>query len=62
MAVSTLDQDNDNQGPTILAVMWTMTMLALVFVVTRLCVRSRLLRNFGLDDWLIAASMVRETA
>lgn len=41
-----------------MAVMWSMTALATLLVVTRLCVRQRLLRNFGLDDWLIGISMV----
>jgi hypothetical protein len=51
----------EDQGPTILAVMWSLTALALVLVVARLCVRQRILRNFGLDDWLIAFSMVSST-
>ncbi len=46
------------KGPTMMAVMWSMTALATLLVVTRLCVRQRLLRNFGLDDWLIGISMV----
>ncbi|KAJ5979811.1 hypothetical protein N7481_007109, partial [Penicillium waksmanii] len=48
----------EDKGPTILAVMWSMTALALVLVVTRLCVRQRILRSFGLDDWLITFSMI----
>lgn len=48
----------EDKGPTILAVMWSLAVLALVLVVARLCVRQRMLRNFGLDDWLIAISMV----
>ncbi|CAI7584227.1 unnamed protein product [Penicillium manginii] len=48
----------EDQGPTILAVMWSLTVLALVLVVARLCVRQRIIRNFGLDDWLIAFSML----
>jgi hypothetical protein len=51
----------EDQGPTILAVMWSLTVLALVLVVARLCVRQRIIRNFGLDDWLIAFSMVSST-
>lgn len=47
-----------NKGPQIMAVMWSMTTLATFLVIARLCVRQRMLRNFGFDDWLIGASMV----
>lgn len=47
-----------NKGPKIMAVMWSMTTLATFLVIARLCVRQRMLRNFGFDDWLIGASMV----
>lgn len=59
MAASTENATRtDGKGPTIVAVIWSMTSLATIFVVARLCVRQRLLRNFGLDDWLIGISMV----
>lgn len=48
-----------NKGPEMMAVMWSMTTLAMLLVIARLCVRQRMLRNFGFDDWLIGASMVR---
>ncbi|KGO39830.1 hypothetical protein PEX1_010020 [Penicillium expansum] len=41
-----------------MAVMWSMTTLAMLLVIARLCVRQRMLRNFGFDDWLIGASMI----
>ncbi|RMJ28848.1 hypothetical protein PHISP_00299 [Aspergillus sp. HF37] len=47
-----------DKGSTMMGVMWSLTMLAFVIVVTRLYIRQRLLRNLGLDDWLIVASMV----
>ncbi|KAJ6186226.1 hypothetical protein N7519_007527 [Penicillium mononematosum] len=47
-----------DKGPKMLAVMWTMTALATLLVIARLCVRQRMLRNFGFDDWLIGASMI----
>jgi hypothetical protein len=50
--------ETDTKGPTIMAVMWSMTTLATIFVVARLCVRQRMLRAFGLDDWLIGISLV----
>lgn len=42
----------------ILAVMWVMTAVAMGFVIARLGVRQRILKYVGVDDWLIAASMV----
>ncbi|KAJ5787089.1 hypothetical protein N7457_002079 [Penicillium paradoxum] len=47
-----------NKGPEMMAVMWSMTTLALLLVVARVCVRQRILRSFGFDDWLIGASMI----
>ncbi|CAG8084887.1 unnamed protein product [Penicillium nalgiovense] len=47
-----------DKGPKMMAVMWTMTALATLLVIARLCVRQRMLRNFGFDDWLIGASMI----
>ncbi|KAK4870119.1 hypothetical protein LT330_005173 [Penicillium expansum] len=47
-----------NKGPEMMAVMWSMTTLAMLLVIARLCVRQRMLRNFGFDDWLIGASMI----
>ncbi|KAJ6128237.1 hypothetical protein N7471_009454 [Penicillium samsonianum] len=47
-----------NKGPEMMAVMWSMTTLATLLVIARLCVRQRMLRNFGFDDWLIGASMI----
>lgn len=47
-----------DKGPEMMAVMWTMTALATLLVIARLCIRQRMLRNFGFDDWLIGASMV----
>lgn len=49
---------SDDKGGTMMGVMWSLTVLALLIVVTRLYTRQRLLRNLGLDDWLIVASMV----
>ncbi|OKL55304.1 hypothetical protein UA08_09457 [Talaromyces atroroseus] len=47
-----------DKGPTILIVMWTTTSIATLFVAARLFTRIRILRNIGLDDYLIASSMV----
>ncbi|KAJ5614881.1 hypothetical protein N7528_008535 [Penicillium herquei] len=46
-----------NKGPMMMAVMWALTSVALILVAARLCVRTRILRNLGADDWLIALAM-----
>ncbi|KAJ5603288.1 hypothetical protein N7537_006244 [Penicillium hordei] len=59
MADSIMDAPKmGNKGPKMMAVMWSMTTLATFLVIARLCVRQRMLRNFGFDDWLIGASMI----
>ncbi|RAH48314.1 uncharacterized protein BO95DRAFT_62912 [Aspergillus brunneoviolaceus CBS 621.78] len=50
--------DPENKGPALLAVMWTLTSLATVLVCARLVIRTKIIRAFGLDDWLIASSMI----
>jgi hypothetical protein len=46
------------RGPTILIAMWTTTSIAALFVVARLYTRIKILRSVGLDDYLMASSMV----
>lgn len=53
-----LRSEDDDQGPTILAVCWTLTAFATLVVLTRLYIRQWVLLNPGVDDWLIAVSMV----
>jgi hypothetical protein len=48
---------DENQGPAILAAVWTLTGIALLAVAARLFGRFHL-RNFGLDDLYIIISMV----
>ena len=55
------DQSNSNKGPMVMAVMWALTSIALTLVAARLCIRTRILRNLGADDWLIALAMVHES-
>ncbi|PYI24826.1 hypothetical protein BO99DRAFT_439069 [Aspergillus violaceofuscus CBS 115571] len=50
--------DQQNKGPVLLAVMWTLTGLATVLVWARLFIRTKIVRAFGLDDRLIAISMI----
>ncbi|MCJ1229370.1 hypothetical protein MMC12_006036 [Toensbergia leucococca] len=49
---------DDNRGPEFLAIFGTGTAIATVLVSLRLWVRSRIVRKVGLDDWIIAASMI----
>ena len=51
--------EDDNQGPLILAVCWTLTVFATVIVMLRVYIRQWVLHNPGLDDYLIVISMVR---
>jgi multisubunit Na+/H+ antiporter MnhF subunit len=53
--MTTYGQD---KGPTILTVMWTTTSIAILFVIARLYIRYRIVKNPGLDDILITVSMV----
>ncbi|KAJ5623787.1 hypothetical protein N7510_000096 [Penicillium lagena] len=53
-----IEYAQQNKGPRILAVFWSLTALTLVVVIIRLFIRIRILRNTGLDDWLILASVV----
>ncbi|KAL4821725.1 hypothetical protein BDW67DRAFT_189705 [Aspergillus spinulosporus] len=47
----------ETQGPTVKAVMWLMTGMAMLFVVLRLCVRLHLKRIFGWDDVIAAVAV-----
>lgn len=49
---------SEDRGPVSLGVTVSLTALSTAFVVARLFVRIKLLRNVGLDDYLIAGSMV----
>jgi hypothetical protein len=54
------DNRYDNKGPKILAVLWTLTGFTALIVSARMYIRMVLLRNFGIDDYLILISMVRD--
>jgi hypothetical protein len=45
-------------APKMLAVLWSLTALALVFVLLRLYTRLRVLRAYGLDDYFYNAAFV----
>ncbi|KAJ5163102.1 uncharacterized protein N7500_004932 [Penicillium coprophilum] len=57
MAV-TAENLHDDKGPKILAVLWTLTGLTAIMVVARVYIRLKVLRNFGMDDYLIVLSMI----
>lgn len=50
---------HDNQGPTILATMWTLTMITTLIVIARIFIRTYIVKALGPDDWLIMVAMVR---
>jgi hypothetical protein len=49
----------ESQAPTVKGVMWTMSMVPLVFVLMRLYVRVYMRRVFGWDDGIAIAAIVR---
>lgn len=49
---------SEDKGPAILGVMWALTMITLIIVSTRIYIRVAIVKNFGIDDWLIVVSMV----
>ncbi|KAL4781244.1 hypothetical protein BJX76DRAFT_360108 [Aspergillus varians] len=49
---------SDDKGPKILAVLWGLTGFTFVVVAARMFIRGKMLRNFGLDDWLIGFAML----
>lgn len=48
----------DDKGPMIIAVCWTFTVLALLFVSARLYVRAIIHNKLGADDYIIIFSCV----
>lgn len=60
MAGSTANDEKQGggKGAEMMAVMWGLTGVTTFIVVARLFIRQKVLRVLGLDDWLIAISMV----
>ncbi|KAF5865530.1 hypothetical protein ETB97_003374 [Aspergillus alliaceus] len=50
-------QEHD-KGPMLMGVMWSLSSLATVIVIARIFIRQVVLRNLGLDDWLIGIAMI----
>ncbi|KAJ5287535.1 hypothetical protein N7478_003221 [Penicillium angulare] len=55
--VVTTQNLKDDKGPKILAVVWTLTSFTLMMVVARVFIRLKMLKNFGIDDYLIVVAM-----
>ncbi|KAL4816815.1 hypothetical protein BDW67DRAFT_184286 [Aspergillus spinulosporus] len=49
---------SETKGPRILGVFWAFFAVSVIMVSARLYIRARWLRNIGLDDYIIAASMI----
>lgn len=49
----------ESKGVNILAPMWTLTMITTSMVIARIYIRVKIVKNMGLDDWVIMAGMVR---
>lgn len=58
MADSTANDQGGGKGAEMMSVMWALTGVTTFIVVARLFIRQKVLRVLGLDDWLIALSMV----
>lgn len=54
--------DDVNNGTAIIAIVGSFTAVSALFVAARLYVRVKLLRNLGLDDYLIVLAMVRPSS
>lgn len=50
---------DDDKGPAILGAITTTTVLAIIFVVTRLYARIRVVRAVGPDDYFVVAALVK---
>lgn len=51
-----------SNGATMIAIVGSLTAISALFVAARLYVRIKIMRNLGLDDYLIVLAMVRLSA
>lgn len=49
---------DDNQGPELLAIIWTFTAISIATVILKLFTRRRFLQGLGWDDFFIFISLV----
>lgn len=54
-----MSSDRRSNGATMIAIVGSLTAVSALFVAARLYVRIKLMRNLGLDDYLIVLAMVR---
>lgn len=47
-----------NRGPELQAVCYTLLVSSVIAVALRIYVRTRMVKNFGLDDWTMCAALV----
>ncbi|CAG7953771.1 unnamed protein product [Penicillium nalgiovense] len=58
--MATMDPEyiNQTKGPRILGIFWSFFSVSVVMISLRLYIRARMLRNIGLDDYIIVAAMI----
>lgn len=57
MATTDAEYIHQKKGPRILGVFWAFYSVSAVMVSLRLCIRARMLKNIGLDDYIIVAAI-----
>ena len=58
MSASVTNTDTHDKGPRILAVVWTLSALTTIVVAARVYIRQWLIRNAGIDDYIIILALV----
>lgn len=58
MAIMDAEYISQTKGPRILGIFWAFFSVSVVMVSLRLYVRARMLRNMGLDDYIIVSAVV----
>lgn len=59
MADMSAEYASETKGPKIVGVFWAFFAMSVMMVGARLFIRARMLKNIGLDDYIIATAMVR---
>lgn len=59
MAPFSADYVNESKAPQILGTFWAFFIVSIIMVSARLYIRAKMLRNIGLEDYIIALTMVR---
>jgi hypothetical protein len=61
MAAISPEYANQTKGPRIIGLFWAFFSVSVLLVSARLYIRARMLKNIGLDDYIIATAMVSFT-